>query len=79
MFGADRPTVAAGGVAVMRAWAEQGLGIALLPEFAVSSALAAGTLVRLDVPTPDLALRLVWRADRESLPGLRDLLYAASA
>ncbi|MFG1922098.1 LysR family transcriptional regulator [Cryptosporangium sp. NPDC048952] len=78
LFGNERPTIAAGGVAVMRAWAEQGLGIALLPEFAVADSLAAGTLTRLDVPAPDLALRLIWRADRESLPGLRDLLYAAS-
>lgn len=35
--------------------------------------------VRLGLPTPDLSLRLVWRADREILPGLRDVLYAASA
>ncbi|GAA0243286.1 LysR family transcriptional regulator [Cryptosporangium japonicum] len=78
LFGTDRPVVEAGGVAVMRAWAEQGLGIALLPEFAVAASLAAGTLVRLGTPAPDLALRLVWRADREARPGLRDLLYAAS-
>ena len=44
--------------------------------FAVSAALKAGTLVRLDVAVPDLWLRLVWRGDREWLPGLRDLLYA---
>lgn len=69
----------AGGVAVMRAWAEQGLGISLLPEFAVSAALGSGTLTRLDLDAPDLRLRLVWRADREDLPGLRDVLYAASA
>ncbi|WP_345406899.1 LysR family transcriptional regulator [Nonomuraea salmonea] len=75
-FGPAMERVQAGGVQVMRAWAEQGLGIALLPEFAVSAALRAGTLVRLDVAVPDLGLRLVWRGDRESLPGLRDLLYA---
>jgi DNA-binding transcriptional LysR family regulator len=71
--------VRAGGVPVMRAWAEQGLGIALLPEFAVTAALDAGTLTKLDLPAPDLSLRLVWRSDREALPGLRDVLYAASA
>jgi DNA-binding transcriptional LysR family regulator len=69
----------AGGVPVMRAWAEQGLGISLLPEFAVSTAVKAGALTRLDFPTPNLSLRLVWRSDREALPGLRDVLYAASA
>ena len=36
-------------------------------------------LDRLDLPIPDLSLRLVWRDDREDLPGLRDVLYAASA
>ncbi|MET9342375.1 LysR family transcriptional regulator [Nonomuraea sp. NPDC003804] len=70
--------VAAGGVAVMRAWAEQGLGIALLPEFAVAPALESGALVRLALPAPRLSLRLVWREDREELPGLRQLLYAAA-
>jgi DNA-binding transcriptional LysR family regulator len=71
--------VHAGGVPVMRAWAEQGLGIALLPEFAVSAALESGTLARLRLPAPGLSLRLIWRSDREDHPGLRDLLYAASA
>jgi DNA-binding transcriptional LysR family regulator len=66
-------------MAVMTAWAEQGLGIALLPEFAVTDELAAGTLVRLPLDIPPLTLRLVWRPDRESLPGVRDILYAASA
>ncbi|MEV4532401.1 LysR family transcriptional regulator [Asanoa sp. NPDC049518] len=68
-----------GGVPVMRAWAEQGLGIALLPRFAVDESLGAGRLVRLDLSVPDLSLRLVWRADRERLPGLRDVLYAAAS
>jgi DNA-binding transcriptional LysR family regulator len=75
--GLERVEVA--GVAVMRAWAEQGLGVALLPEFAVDAALRAGTLVRLDLPAPALRMRLVWRADREDHPGLRDVLYAACA
>ncbi|WP_329251254.1 LysR family transcriptional regulator [Actinoallomurus sp. NBC_01490] len=68
-----------GGVPVMRAWAEQGLGVALLPEFAVASARDAGTLTRLDLPAPALSLRLVWRGDQEDVPGLRDVLYAACA
>ncbi|MEW9529487.1 LysR family transcriptional regulator [Microbispora sp. NPDC049125] len=71
--------VQAGGVPVMRAWAEQGLGISLLPEFAVSDALASGALIRLALFAPELMLRLVWRGDREELPGLRDVLYAAGA
>ncbi|WP_052489420.1 LysR family transcriptional regulator [Streptomyces sp. 150FB] len=79
LLGPAVPRVAAGGVAVMRAWAEQGLGIALLPDFAVTAQLAAGTLVRLGLDAPDLALRLVWRSDRESVPGLREVLYAAAA
>ena len=79
LFGDAVDRVSAGGVAVMRAWAQQGLGIALLPEFAVSEHLAAKTLVRLAFPAPDLRLRLVWRADREAEPRLRQLLYAASS
>lgn len=70
--------VRAGGVAVMRAWAEHGLGISLLPRFAVADSLRAGTLVGLALPLPDLSLRLVWREDRETLPGLREALYAAA-
>jgi DNA-binding transcriptional LysR family regulator len=62
----------------MRAWAEQGLGISLLPEFAVADGLESGTLTRLDLPVPALSLRLVWREDQEALPGMRDVLYAAA-
>lgn len=79
LLGSDIQRVSAGGVSVMRAWAEQGLGITLLPEFAVTDQLISGALVRLPLDTPDLSLRLVWRADRETLPGLREVLYAASA
>ncbi|GHF58943.1 LysR family transcriptional regulator [Kitasatospora xanthocidica] len=79
LLGHDVDRVPTGGVAVTRACAEQGLGLALLPEFAVHDQLAAGTLVRLPLDPPPLHLRLVWRADRETVPGLREVLYAASA
>ncbi|MFF0309671.1 LysR family transcriptional regulator [Streptosporangium sp. NPDC004379] len=79
ILGPGPERVRAGGVAVMRAWAERGLGIALLPEFAVAEALRSGALTRLGLAAPDLRLRLVWRGDREDLPGLRDVLYAAVA
>ncbi|MEV4459916.1 LysR family transcriptional regulator [Microbispora sp. NPDC049633] len=71
--------VRAGGVPVMRAWAERGLGITLLPWFAVADRVAAGALARLAFDVPGLSLRLVWRADRESLPGMREILYASAA
>ncbi|GAA3454321.1 LysR family transcriptional regulator [Dactylosporangium matsuzakiense] len=70
--------VRAGGVPVMRAWAEHGLGVALLPEFAVADSVAGGRLVRLPMHVPDLALRLVWREDRQERAGIRDMLYAAA-
>ncbi|WP_182900998.1 LysR family transcriptional regulator [Microbispora sp. H10830] len=71
--------VRAGGVPVMRAWAERGLGITLLPWFAVADQVAAGALARLAFDVPGLSLRLVWRADRETLPGMREILYASAA
>ncbi|WP_234334741.1 LysR family transcriptional regulator [Streptomyces sp. NRRL S-118] len=79
LLGTGPERVRAGGVPVMRAWAEHGLGITLLPRFAVTDSLRAGTLVQLDLPVPDLSLRLVWRKDRETLPELRDVLYAAAS
>lgn len=78
ILGSAPKRIKVGGVPVMRAWAEHGLGISLLPEFAVADGLKSGTLVRLDLPVPDLSLRLVWREDQESLPGMRDILYAAA-
>ncbi|WP_345676292.1 LysR family transcriptional regulator [Yinghuangia aomiensis] len=71
--------VRAEGVPVMRAWAEQGLGIALLPEFAVAQSLQAGTLTRLAFPVPPLQLRLIWGADQETRADVRELLYAVAA
>lgn len=79
ILGPGPERVHAGAVPVMRAWAEQGRGISLLPQFAVADALTAGTLVSLDFPAPDLSLRLTWHNDLEDRPGLRDVLYAASA
>jgi DNA-binding transcriptional LysR family regulator len=71
--------VTAGGVALVRACAERGLGIALLPLFTVSAQLDSGTLSLLPFDAPELSLRLVWRPDREHAPGVRDMLYAMSA
>ncbi|MFF0409849.1 LysR family transcriptional regulator [Kitasatospora sp. NPDC004745] len=79
LLGNDVERVRTGGVAVTRACAEQGLGIALLPDFAVREQLASGTLVRLPLEVPGLRLRLVWRADREPVPGLREALRPAAA
>ncbi|MFF2076278.1 LysR family transcriptional regulator [Kitasatospora sp. NPDC058162] len=79
LLGHDLERVRTGGIAVTRACAEQGLGIALLPESAVREPLASGTLVRLPLAPPPLHLRLVWRADREPTPALREALHAASA
>lgn len=78
LLGSGPRRVRAGGVPVMRSWAEHGLGVTLLPRFAVTDSLRAGTLVELALPVPDLSLRLVWRKDRENLPELRDVLYAAA-
>ncbi|MFF1839918.1 LysR family transcriptional regulator [Streptomyces sp. NPDC058231] len=78
ILGPGPERIRAGGVPVMRAWAEHGLGISLLPRFAVADSLRSGTLVRLDLRVPDLSLRLVWREDHESLPGMREILYAAA-
>ncbi len=78
ILGSGPKRIKVGGVPVMRAWAEHGLGISLLPRFAVADSLRSGALVPLDLPLMDLSLRLVWREDREALPGMRDILYAAA-
>lgn len=64
-------------VSTIRSWITQGLGVALLPEFAVAGDLADGTLVALDAPPTELALRVVWREDDSR--DLREVLYAMAA
>lgn len=78
LFGTGVERVQAGSVAVMRAWARQGMGVALLPAFAVASDLAAGTLVALNLPLPTLHLRLAWPPSAAAHPTTRALLYAAT-
>ncbi|MFE6053522.1 LysR family transcriptional regulator [Kitasatospora sp. NPDC056446] len=81
LLGHDVHRVHTGGVTVTRACAEQGLGIALLPEFAVHDQLATGTLTRLplDPPPPPLHLRLIWRTPHEPAPTLREFLHPTPA
>ncbi|MEV0401016.1 LysR family transcriptional regulator [Actinoallomurus sp. NPDC050550] len=76
VFGVDGERTELASVTVIHGWARRGLGAAVLPEFAVAEDLASGVLVRHPVETPDITLRLVWRADREE--AVRELLYAAA-
>ncbi|MFI6923570.1 LysR family transcriptional regulator [Nonomuraea spiralis] len=76
-FGPGVPRRELTSIATAREWARQGLGQALLPDFALGSDLDSGALVALDHPAPALALRLVWLRGREE--SLRDVLYAMSA
>ncbi|MER6001592.1 LysR family transcriptional regulator [Nonomuraea angiospora] len=76
-FGAEVPRRELTSIATAREWARQGLGSALLPDFALEPDLASGALVRLGFEAPALALRMVWLRGRE--PALRDVLYAMSA
>ncbi|MFJ8817700.1 MULTISPECIES: LysR family transcriptional regulator [Amycolatopsis] len=65
-------------VSTIRSWVAQGLGVALLPDFAVGGDLADGTLVAQPLAErAELALRVVWRTDRED--DLREVLYAMAA
>jgi DNA-binding transcriptional LysR family regulator len=67
-------------VSTVKAWAGQGLGVALLPDFAVAGELIDGTLVSLplgDAPV-ELAMRLVWRTGHDGRE-LRDALYAIAS
>jgi DNA-binding transcriptional LysR family regulator len=76
VLGTDGERTELSSVTVIHGWARRGLGAALLPEFTVAEDLRAGVLVGHPVVTPDVALRLVWRADRET--AVRELLYAAA-
>ncbi|MER7499919.1 LysR family transcriptional regulator [Nonomuraea pusilla] len=76
-FGPEVPRRELGGIQTAREWARQGLGKALLPDFAVGGDLASGALVPLGSSAPPLALRLVWLRGRE--PSIREVLYALSA
>lgn len=80
-LGPDTDLTAVGGLAQVREWVAAGRGIALLPEFAVHSDLASGRLVAVDVETPPLQLRLLWRENQDRQANdtahrLRPLLYA---
>ncbi|MFC6370360.1 LysR family transcriptional regulator [Nonomuraea thailandensis] len=77
VFGREVPRRELTSITTAREWSRQGLGAALLPDFALGTALGSGALVELDLQAPALALRLVWMRERE--PSLRDVLYALSA
>ena len=77
MFGPGVERVRAGSVNVMRAWAKRGVGVALLPRFAVAEDLACGALSALPLDAPVLHLRLVWHPAQAERDGTRSLLYAA--
>ncbi|GAB3572079.1 hypothetical protein GCM10027445_28580 [Amycolatopsis endophytica] len=77
LLGTSRRRLEFDSVSTIRAWATQGLGVALLPDFVVSGDLAAGTLVALPKESGELAMRVAWRTDRDN--DLRDVLYAMAA
>ncbi|MFW6694415.1 LysR family transcriptional regulator [Streptomyces sp. MAR4 CNX-425] len=77
-LGPDVDLTAAGGLAQVREWVAAGRGVAVLPDFAVRDDLDRGRLVALDVATPPLHLRLVWRKPRGTEEPVRTLLYAVS-
>ncbi|UBU16575.1 LysR family transcriptional regulator [Nonomuraea gerenzanensis] len=77
VFGTGVPRRELTSIATAREWSRQGLGAALLPDFALGADVESGALVELDLQAPALALRLVWMRERE--PSLRDVLYALSA
>lgn len=67
-------------VSTVKAWAGQGLGVALLPDFAVAGELTDGTLVSLPLhgAPVELAMRIVWRGDDDGRE-LREALYAIAS
>lgn len=75
-LGPDVDLTAVGGLAQVREWVTAGRGIALLPEFAVQADLDSGRLEAIDVQTPPLRLRLIWRQGHGAANRLRPLLYA---
>ncbi|OLT02860.1 hypothetical protein BJF90_28245 [Pseudonocardia sp. CNS-004] len=80
LFGPGGRRTELGSVSTVKAWIGQGLGIALLPDFAVAGEIADGTLVPLPLhgtPT-ELALRVLWRGDDDGRE-LRDALYAIAS
>jgi DNA-binding transcriptional LysR family regulator len=76
VFGTQVPRRELTSITTAREWSRQGLGAALLPDFALGTEVDSGALVELDLEAPALALRLVWMRERE--PSLRDVLYAMS-
>ncbi|MFB4264481.1 LysR family transcriptional regulator [Nonomuraea sp. GTA35] len=76
VFGTQVPRRELTSITTAREWSRQGLGAALLPDFALGTEVDSGALVELDLQAPALALRLVWMRERE--PSLRDVLYAMS-
>jgi DNA-binding transcriptional LysR family regulator len=80
LLGADGGRTELAGVSTVKAWVAQGLGVALLPDFAVADELSDGALVSLPLhgPPAELALRLVWRGGDDGRE-LRDALYAIAS
>lgn len=66
---------------IARSWAVHSMAAVLLPAFAVSAEIAAGTLVPVQIDTRPLDswLRIAWRPGAELGADRRDLLYAAGA
>ncbi len=77
-LGPDVDLIGVGGLAQVRDWVAAGRGVAVLPDFAVRADVEAGRLGVLDIATPPLQLRLLWRETPDEPEPLRSLLYALS-
>lgn len=77
-LGPDVDLIGVGGLAQVRDWVAAGRGVAVLPDFAVRRDVEAGRLVAVDIATPPLQLRLLWRETPNDPEPLRSLLYALS-
>jgi DNA-binding transcriptional LysR family regulator len=77
-LGQGTDLIKVGGIPQVKQWVAEGRGVAVLPDFAVTQELQTGRLAVLDLDTPPLTLRLVWRAARAAEQPLRELLYALS-